>query len=144
MGSAHRLHYDLYRAEKVIADPGDAGTITVTEDLQICEMVSVGASETRTLTDPDKPGIRFVLRMKTDGGDITVTAANGLNAALETSAVFADVGDQLFMISVSTAAAYRWDVLVNTGAIAVPSSTPSFTPSATPSHTPSHTPSATA
>ena len=40
MSTAHRIHHDLYRADKVLKDPGDAKTIRFTEDLQICEMVS--------------------------------------------------------------------------------------------------------
>ena len=59
---SHRIHTDLYRQPKDMPDPGNGGTIRVTEDLQICEMVSV-AAETRTLANPTKSGIRFVLRM---------------------------------------------------------------------------------
>ena len=111
---SHRIHYDLYRAPKGMADPGNAGRINVTKDLQICEMVSV-AAETRTLVDPTKAGIRFVLRMLTDGGDIVVTAANGLNVTGNTVATFNDASDILSLVSVSTSSGYRWQVLVNTG-----------------------------
>ena len=54
---SHRIHNDLYIAPKKIDDPKDGGTILVAEDLQICEMVSLAAGETRTLADPTKPGI---------------------------------------------------------------------------------------
>lgn len=111
---SHRIHYDLYRAPKGMADPGNAGRINVTKDLQICEMVSV-AAETRTLVDPTKAGIRFVLRMLTDGGDIVVTAAAGLNVTGNTVATFNDASDILSLVSVSTSSGYRWQVLVNTG-----------------------------
>ncbi|HUS40082.1 MAG TPA: hypothetical protein VMX74_11555, partial [Pirellulales bacterium] len=77
--SAHRVHHDLYRGPKIIADPGNGKPIYVTKDLQICEMTSVGADETRVLAAPTKPGIRFVLRMYADGGDIVVTASAGFN-----------------------------------------------------------------
>ena len=108
MTQALNIHHQLYRGGKILKDPGTGGTIYVTQDLQICEMVSVGANETRTLAAPTKPGIRFVLRMLTDGGDIVVTAAAGFNAALETTATFADAGDMLSLISVSlTATTYR-------------------------------------
>lgn len=110
MGSMHRIHHDLYRGEKLIPDPGDALTITVTEDLQMCEMVSV-AAETRTLADPTKAGIRFVLRLLTDGGDITVTAANGFNSTPDTVATFADAGDLLSLVSVATSTAFRWEIM---------------------------------
>lgn len=111
MATPHRIHHDLYRAPKQMTDPGNGGSLLVTEDLQICEMVSVGANETRTLAAPTKPGIRIIIRLKTDGGDVVITAANGFNAALETSATFADAGDILSLISVTTATGYRWEIL---------------------------------
>lgn len=118
MTSAHRALHDLYRAAKLLADPGDAGTITVIKDLQVCEMVTGSSGETRTLTTPTKAGIQFVLRLKTDGGgDAVVTASAGLNVALNTVATFADAGDQLVLISVSAASGYRWEILVNTGSV---------------------------
>lgn len=101
-----------------MADPGNTKTILVTQDLQICEMVSTG-TETRTLANPTKAGIRFVLRMLTDGGDITVTAANGLNVTGNTSAVFADVGDLLSLVSVSHTTGYRWQIEVNVGSVSL-------------------------
>jgi len=115
---SHRIHHDLYRASKGMADPGNTKTILVTEDLQICEMVSTG-TETRTLANPTKAGLRFVLRMLTDGGDITVTASNGLNVAGNTAAVFADAGDLLSLVSVSHTTGYRWEIEVNTGSVSL-------------------------
>ena len=123
---SHRILHDLYEAPKLLADPGDGGTIRPSEDLVMCELVSA-AAETRVLANPTKPGIRFVVRMLTDGGDITMSAENGLNVALETSATFADAGDMLSLISVTktagsppSAATYRWQVLDgNIGAISL-------------------------
>lgn len=115
---SHRVHYDLYRAAKQMADPGNAGTIRVTQDLQILEMVTTGA-ETRTLANPTKAGIRFVLRLLTDGGDAVVTAANGLNVTGNTQATFADAGDLLELISTSHTTGYRWEILINTGSVSL-------------------------
>lgn len=115
---SHRIHHDLYRAPKQMADPGNTKTILVTEDLQICEMVSA-AAETRTLANPTKAGLRFVLRLLTDGGDVTVTAANGLNVTGNTSAVFADAGDLLSLVSVTHTTGYRWEIEVNNGAVSL-------------------------
>lgn len=137
MSSPHRIHYDLYRASKVLDDPGDAGTITVNQDLQICEMVS-GGTESRVLANPTKAGIRFVLRCLTDGGTIVVSAENGLNVTGETEVTLAEAGDLLSLISVTHTTGYRWEILVNTSSV-VSSSTPSHTPSQTPSGTVSHT-----
>jgi hypothetical protein len=110
---SHRIHNDLYEGPKKLDDPGDGKTIQVTEDLQICEMVSV-AAETRTLLDPTKPGIRFTLRLLTDGGDVIVYAAQGFNVQLETYATFADAGDTLELLSVTKTEGYpgvfRWQI----------------------------------
>ena len=117
--SAHRIHHWLYGGSKVLHDPGNGKTIQVNQDLQVCEMVST-TTETRTLANPTKPGIRFTLRLFADGGDVVVTASNGLNVTLNTAATFADDGDQLEMVSVTkTAGVYRWEILVNTGSVAL-------------------------
>lgn len=123
-GNAHRILNTLYDAYThdigpgILADPGAGGTIRPTKQGQICELVSA-AAEARTLANPDRPGIRLHLRMKTDGGDVTVTGANGLNVAGNTAAVYADVGDALELISVSHTSGYRWEILVNTGSVAL-------------------------
>ena len=117
---SHRIHHDLYEARKGLTDPGDAGTIRATQDLQICEMTTGGSGETRTLANPTKAGIRFVLRLLTDGGgDAVVTVANGLNVTGNTQATFADAGDLLSLVSVSTSSGYRWEIEVNNGGVAL-------------------------
>lgn len=113
MVSPRRIGHILYSAAKVMYDPGDGLTIRPNQDLQICEMTSGSSGETRDIADPTKPGIRFTLRMKTDGGgNIVVTAAAGFNVALNTAATFADASDFLSLISVSiTATTFRWEIL---------------------------------
>jgi len=103
-----------------MADPGNTKTIRVTEDLKICEMTTGGSGETRTLANPTKAGLRFVLRLHTDGGgDAVVTAANGLNVTGNTQATFADAGDLLSLVSVTHTTGYRWEIDVNTGSVAL-------------------------
>jgi hypothetical protein len=142
--SPHRIHHDLYRGPKLIADPGNAGIIRATKDLQICEMVSGASGETRTLAAPTKPGIRLVLRMKTDGGgDIVVTAAAGFNVALETQATFADASDFLSLISVTiSGTSYRWEALEGNLGTVIASASASSSPSTSPSASASNSPSA--
>jgi hypothetical protein len=99
-----------------MSDPGNAGTIRVTEDLQICEMVSA-AAETRVLAAPTKQGIRFILRLLADGGDVVVTAAAGLNVTGNTVATFDAESELLVLVSVQTATGFRWDILHNIGSV---------------------------
>ena len=144
--SAHRTLKDLFKAfttgigPGILQDPGNAGTITVEHYGQVCEMTSTGV-ETRTKSRPDRPGIPFYLRLYTDGGDVTVTFTGGINAEGDTSAVFADAGDFMQLVSVqASATTYRWQVIPASGSVPT-IELASTTPSATPSHTPSHTPS---
>lgn len=141
---ASRLHHDLYKGPKILKDPGSAGIIRVTQDLQICEMTSGASGETRTLPRPTKPGIRLVLRMKTDGGgDIVVTATGGFNIAGETQATFADASDFLSLISVTVSAGvYRWEALEGNLGTVIASASASSSPSTSPSASASNSPSA--
>ncbi len=113
MTSPHQIHSFLYRADKVLTDPGNGGTITVDQDLQICQMISAGV-ETRTVAQPTKEGIRFVLRLLTDGGTVTVTVTGGMNKALNTVATFDAESDILSLVSVELPVTdpptYRWEV----------------------------------
>jgi len=118
MSSPHRILHDLLKAPMLMTDPGDAGVITADRNFGVVEMVTADA-ETRTLTTPTKAGIWLVLRLKTDGGDAVVTAAGGLNVTGNTQATFADAGDQLVMVSVSASSGYRWEIVVNTGSVAL-------------------------
>lgn len=108
----HNIHRHLYEVDRIIADPGDGKTIHVREDLSICELVSA-AAETRTLAAPTKSGIRFILRLKDDGGDVVVTTPNGFNNAGESKATFNDASDLLNLISVETATrgTFRWQIM---------------------------------
>ena len=118
--TAHRVAKDLSKADLNILDPGASGTIVIDRYGGVCEMESA-AAESRTLDDPLSGGLRATVRMRIDGGDITLTASGGLNVAGNTTATFADVGDQLDLISIETATdgTYRWEILTNTGSVAL-------------------------
>jgi len=116
--SGHRVASDLAKGAPTLADPGNAGDIVITKQGQLVELES-SAAETRTLKNPLRASMRATIRMKTDGGDITLTASNGLNVTGNNTAVFADVGDLIDLISVSHTSGYRWEILVNTGSVAL-------------------------
>ena len=118
--SGHRAAHDLAKSPLQLTDSGNAGIIGIDRFGGIVELETAGV-ETRTLADPVGAGVMATIRMRVDGGNCTVTAANGLNVAGNTAAVFADVGDLLQLVSVETATAgiFRWEILVNTGSVAL-------------------------
>lgn len=116
--SGHNTPYHMYQGPLSVPDPGDGKNIAINRYGAIVELVSA-AGETRTLAAPSKAGVLATIRMKTDGGDIVLTASAGLNVAGNTTATFADVGDQIVLLSVSAASGYRWEILVNTGSVAL-------------------------
>lgn len=97
-----------------IADPGNAGAISVTNS-GYCPLVSAGA-ETRTLAAPSFVGQRIVISMKTDGGDIVVTCATTFNEAGNNTATFDNTGETLILTAVEEGATLRWRGTVADGA----------------------------
>lgn len=148
---SHRFLRDLYESfdpavgPGIVKDPGNGGNIKFNQNFQICEMTSGASGETRTLDNPDRPGIHCAIRLMTDGGgDVVLTAANGLNASLDTVATFADAGDFLPLLSVTqSAGSYRWEINEGNVGTVISSSSPSSTPSSSVSSSPSSSPSAT-
>ena len=104
------IHNDL---TNVIADPGNAGAIPVTASGHV-DLVTAGA-ETRTLAAPTDVGQVLCLEMKTDGGNLTLTCATGLNQAGNNTAVFNDAGDALVVVGVAVGGNKRWRVMANDG-----------------------------
>lgn len=118
--SAHRTLNDLFRAFDAVGpgqlnDPGDAGTITVGQWGQICSVVTAGASETRTLARPTKPGILCAVAHDTDGGDFDLTVTGGYNADADTAIAFEDAGDLVVFYSVKTGTTYQWTAVAQEG-----------------------------
>ena len=143
--SAHRTLNDQYRAFEPagpgrLVDPGDAGTITFDMDRQVCSVVTASA-ETRTLAQPNRPGIIATVSLKTDGGDLTLTVTGGYNQDADTVMTFADAGDFVTFISLDIGGSYYWRVLGGERNLVIPSSSVSNTPSSSVSNTPSSSPS---
>jgi hypothetical protein len=103
---AHNANRILHNAPEYV-DPGDAGTITVDRSPCACLLASAGA-ETRTLARPTKAGVLLYLGMKTDGGDITLTVTGGVNEDGDTTFVFSDAGQFLFLASAFDGTDYYW------------------------------------
>jgi len=120
MSSGHNVLQQIAATTELdLLDPGDAGTIAVDRTMGICSVVTAGA-ETRKIASPERAGIVISICLKTDGGDLTITGAGSeiLNSGLgtETTAVMADAGDCLTLISISKGANIVWSPLANNGA----------------------------
>jgi hypothetical protein len=66
-----------------------------------------------TLADPDVAGIHMLITMGTDGGDVTITTESvGGWDSTNNTATFNDVGDSLYIVSISST---KWLILKNSG-----------------------------
>lgn len=98
-----------------LVDPGADGDISPTLANLVCPVVTA-AAESRTLKDPEGPGILFMIHFLTDGGDLTVDADSPINSTGNTRAVLADAGDSLTFFSTRDGTdSYRWNLINNDG-----------------------------
>ena len=104
----HNFLYEMSEAfdTERITDPGDAGAIPVTQS-GLCALVSA-AAETRTLAAPARAGLFLLLAFRTDGGDITLTCATGLNVTGNTTITFDTAGECILLVSVPSGTGYVW------------------------------------
>lgn len=98
----------------IVADPGDAGAISVAEGWAVCSLVTAGA-ETRTLADPQRVGARISFGFKTDGGDCVITAASPVNQTGNNTLTFADAGDHLVLEAIEDGSDIEWRIVANDG-----------------------------
>ncbi len=110
--SAHRFTLDAGKAPKGI-DPGTGNSFEIAgRSILLIEMISSGASETRTLPIPFTSNQILTLVHAQDGGDIDLTVTSGFDEGGDTTMNFATAGDFVTFISVATAATtYRWRIL---------------------------------
>tara|TARA_Y100000593_G_C4217282_1_gene289899 strand:- start:48 stop:416 length:369 start_codon:yes stop_codon:yes gene_type:complete len=105
--------------ELEIVDPGSGGTIPVDRSFGICPVVTGGA-ESRKIASPERAGIIITVCLKTDGGDLTITGSGSeiinSGSGSETTAVMADAGDVLTLISINKGTSIIWAVIANHGA----------------------------
>lgn len=97
----------------LIADPGDAGAISVSRSG--CCAITTADAETRTLGAPGEPGLDLSLSLDVDGGNCVITAASAINQTGNNTITMADAGDTLFLESVQVAGANVWRTRGNDG-----------------------------
>jgi len=98
----------------VIADPGNAGAISVATS-GVCNLTSAGA-ETRTLAIPTFVGQRLTICMDTDGGDCVLTVASPINQTGNNTVTFNDAGDCIELVARTVGGTRKWQLVVNDGA----------------------------
>jgi len=90
-------------------------------DRQVCSVVTAGASETRVLAAPDRPGILGAVVHDTDGGDFTLTVnptsgtVYGYNTNLDTTVAITAAGNFVVFYSIKVGSEYVWRVLQQEG-----------------------------
>lgn len=100
-------------ATDLIADPGNAGAIPVTQN-GVCAMTSAG-SETRTIAAPAFIGQVVHLICDVDGGSIAVTAASAINQTGNTIMTFTEVKDACTLTGMQVAGVKIWRITYNDG-----------------------------
>lgn len=102
------------RLANVIADPGNAGAIPVTQSGR-CAIVTAG-SETRTLANPTFEGQELLIYILTDGGTCVITAAAAINATGDNTITMAEALDVLDLVAIrGSASGLRWRVRSSDG-----------------------------
>ena len=97
----------------IIADPGASGAIPVIKSGSV-SIVSA-TTETRTVADPSFVGQALNIGLKTDGGNVTLTAASPVNQTGNNTLVFADVGDHIMLIASEAGSDIEWRGVANDG-----------------------------
>jgi hypothetical protein len=111
--SAHNAAHQLFGVPEA-RDPGNGKTLRPDRSPFVVPLVSV-AAETRTLARPTRVGTLCLLYMRADGGDITLTVTGGFNETGDTTFVFSDPGQFLFLVSASDGSNYYWRALSHHG-----------------------------
>lgn len=117
---AHRVLFDAYTADHLVADPGDAGSILLAGKSEGVVQVVTAAAETRTLPAPLKAGVTVAIILYTDGGNCTLTVTNGYNNDNDTDVTLDDAGDFVKLESFNIGGTYRWRVLASHGIAELP------------------------
>ena len=119
MSGHNVLHQIAGTTELEILDPGSGGTIPVDRSMGNCPVVTGGA-EARKIASPARAGIIITICLKTDGGNLTITGEGteiiNSGSGSETTAVMADAGDVLTLISINKGTSIIWAVIANHGA----------------------------
>lgn len=113
--SGHNSLEEQTQAEFLLEDPGNGNAIPSPIKHGGVVPLITAAAETRTLEDPERPGLQITLCFRTDGGDCVVTADTAINQAGNTVMTFADAGDEITLRAIRVGTANVWRVASNDG-----------------------------
>jgi hypothetical protein len=113
----HNILAQLYDADYVVPDPGDAGTIVFSRWGQVCNLTST-TTETRTVAQPTKAGILAIINHDVASGTITTTITGGYNQAGTTDIATSTAGDRIVLISVKVGTSYLFRLVSQEGTTA--------------------------
>ena len=102
-----------YRESLGIADPGNAGAISVVQS-GTCALTSAGA-ETRTMAIPTFEGQRVSIYCTVHVGNIVTTVASAIDQAGNTTITMDAAGDFIELQAVTIGGALAWRVVGNNG-----------------------------
>lgn len=106
--SAHNALQENYLGQSVKADPGNGGTMVVDRSVCVFDVVTAGASETRTLGRPTRSGCRCVVHHKTDGGDFTLTVTGNFNEDGDSTINLTEAGQFIEFVSLFDGTDFFW------------------------------------
>ena len=108
--SGHRITADLLKADTLLLDPGDTGTIRAEDWYKVVELVMAGSGEGRTLADPAKSGQLLLLTCKTHGGgNLDVTCSTVHNIANQSVLRFAAAEESILLFAIPNGTSgYKW------------------------------------
>lgn len=100
---------------RLIADPGNAGAISVLND-GVCALTTGGSAQTRTVAIPSFVGQRLTLCLDTDGGgDVAVTFASDIDQSGNNVWTAGDAGDTLELVGATIGGTRAWRMVTNLG-----------------------------
>lgn len=112
--SGHRILHDILQAPFAIPAPANGATLTIDRQDMVVPVASTAAWAI-TIAQPTKAGVRCMVVLDTDGGDLTLTVTGGYNADGDTTITFADAGDFVILASIKVGASYYWRVIAHEG-----------------------------
>lgn len=122
--SGHEIPYE-FPQNRLIADPGNAGTLLINDNhLAVCPIKTAGA-ETRTIPAPSIAGGQLLVYGDTLVGAATITITGGVSGL--SSVVLTTAGDLIRLEAITIAGTLKWQMQSPIKGAALTAAKPTFT-----------------